>query len=110
VLLAGHNPGLQELIFDLVPDENENALFDIATEKYPTATFAVLELAIDRWAECSPAAARWSTSSARATSIPSWAGEGALTAPWRRRDPAFPLVVIPNLFRDPSRTEPDRAG
>ena len=54
VLVAGHNPGLQELIFDLVPDENENDLFDIAAEKYPTATFAVLELAIDRWADCGP--------------------------------------------------------
>ena len=54
VLLAGHNPGLQELIFDLVADANENALFDIAADKYPTATFAVLELAIDRWADCAP--------------------------------------------------------
>ena len=52
VLLAGHNPGLQELIFDLVAPEHENALFNIAAEKYPTATFAVLELAIDRWADC----------------------------------------------------------
>jgi phosphohistidine phosphatase len=54
VLLAGHNPGLQELIFELVADENENALSDIAAEKFPTATFAVLELAIDRWADCAP--------------------------------------------------------
>jgi phosphohistidine phosphatase len=54
VLVAGHNPGLQELIFALVAAENENALFDIAAEKYPTATFAVLELAIDRWADCAP--------------------------------------------------------
>ena len=54
VLVAGHNPGLQELIFDLVADENENALSDIAAEKYPTATFAVLELAIERWADCAP--------------------------------------------------------
>lgn len=54
LLLAGHNPGLQELIFDLVAPENENDLFGIAAEKYPTATFAVLELAIDRWSECAP--------------------------------------------------------
>ncbi len=54
VLVAGHNPGLQELVFDLVAAENENALFDEVTEKYPTATFAVLELAIDRWADCAP--------------------------------------------------------
>ena len=54
VLVAGHNPGLQELIFDLVAAENENKLFDVAAEKFPTATFAVLELAIDRWADCAP--------------------------------------------------------
>lgn len=57
VLLAGHNPGLQELIFDLVAPENENALFDVASEKFPTATYAVLELAIDRWADCAPGCA-----------------------------------------------------
>lgn len=58
VLLAGHNPGLQELIFDLVAPENENALFDVASKKFPTATFAVLELAIDRWADCAPGCAK----------------------------------------------------
>jgi phosphohistidine phosphatase len=54
VLMAGHNPGLQQLIFDLVAPEHENALFDEVAEKYPTGTFAVLELAIDRWADCAP--------------------------------------------------------
>jgi len=54
VMLVGHNPGLQELIFDLVAPENENGLFAAATEKYPTAAFAVLELAIERWADCAP--------------------------------------------------------
>lgn len=54
VLLAGHNPGLQQLIFDLVAPEAENPLLEAAAEKYPTATFAVLELAIDSWAECAP--------------------------------------------------------
>ena len=54
VMLVGHNPGLQELIFDLVAPEHENALFGEVAEKYPTATFAVLELAIDRWADCAP--------------------------------------------------------
>jgi phosphohistidine phosphatase len=54
VLVAGHNPGLQELVFDLVAPENENKLFDKVAEKFPTATFAVLELAIDKWAECKP--------------------------------------------------------
>ena len=58
VLIAGHNPGLQELIFDLVAVDNENDLFNAAAEKYPTATFAVLELAIDRWADCEPGCGR----------------------------------------------------
>lgn len=54
VLIAGHNPGLQELIFDLVAPEHENALFGEVAEKFPTATFAVLELAIDHWVDCAP--------------------------------------------------------
>jgi phosphohistidine phosphatase len=54
VLLSGHNPGLQELIFDLVPPEAENALFDEAASKLPTATYAVLELEIDDWAALEP--------------------------------------------------------
>lgn len=54
VLLVGHNPGLQELVFDLVAPEHENDLFGAVAEKYPTATFAVLELAIERWADCVP--------------------------------------------------------
>lgn len=54
VLIIGHNPGLQELIFDLVAPEHENALFDTASEKYPTATFAVLDLAIPSWSDCAP--------------------------------------------------------
>jgi phosphohistidine phosphatase len=54
VLIVGHNPGLQELIFDLVAPEHENALFGEVAEKYPTAAFAVLELAIERWADCAP--------------------------------------------------------
>lgn len=50
VLLAGHNPGLQDLLFALVAPANENAMFDEAAVKFPTATFALIELAIDDWA------------------------------------------------------------
>ena len=53
VLLVGHNPGLQELVFRLVNPECENGLFDEAAEKFPTAAFAVLELDIDDWADLS---------------------------------------------------------
>jgi phosphohistidine phosphatase len=58
VLLSGHNPGLQELIFDLVPPEAENLLFNEAAAKLPTATFAVLELAIDDWSQIAPGRGR----------------------------------------------------
>lgn len=50
-LVCGHNPGLGEMVFELVAPRNENALFDEAKVKFPTATFAVFELDIDRWAD-----------------------------------------------------------
>lgn len=50
-LLAGHNPGLHELVFTLVGPDSENELFDAAAEKFPTAAFAVLELDIADWAD-----------------------------------------------------------
>ncbi|HYD23870.1 MAG TPA: histidine phosphatase family protein [Croceibacterium sp.] len=58
VLVAGHNPGLQELVFALVAPEHENDLFGAVAEKFPTATFAVLELEIDRWGDCAPGCGR----------------------------------------------------
>lgn len=51
VLIAAHNPGLQELLFALVPPSAEDAMFDDAANKYPTATFAVFNLDIDDWAD-----------------------------------------------------------
>lgn len=53
VLLVGHNPGLQELVFRLVDPSHENDLFEAASEKFPTATLAVLELNIDNWGDLS---------------------------------------------------------
>ncbi len=50
VLLSGHNPGLQDLLFALVSPADENDLFDEASVKFPTASFAVIELAADDWA------------------------------------------------------------
>ena len=49
ILMVGHNPGLEDLIFDLVPDDGTCPLRDIVEEKFPTATYAVLELDIDSW-------------------------------------------------------------
>lgn len=54
VLLAGHNPGLGDMILELVAPSRENALFDEAKVKFPTAAYAVLELAIDDWADVRP--------------------------------------------------------
>ncbi|MEB3415373.1 histidine phosphatase family protein [Alteriqipengyuania sp. WL0013] len=51
VLLSGHNPGMQELVFDIVAPDAEDALFDEAARKFPTASFAILECDIDDWAD-----------------------------------------------------------
>jgi len=51
VLVTGHNPGLQDLLLELVSPSHENELFREATVKFPTATFAVLECAIADWSE-----------------------------------------------------------
>jgi phosphohistidine phosphatase len=51
VLMIGHNPGLEDLIFDLVPDDGTSPLREEVEVKFPTATFAVLELAIERWSD-----------------------------------------------------------
>lgn len=51
VLLVAHNPGLQDLILKFVAPAQENALFDAAKEKFPTASYAVIELPAERWAD-----------------------------------------------------------
>lgn len=51
IMMVGHNPGLEDLIFDLIPDDGSSPLRDIVEDKFPTAAYAVLELDIDRWAD-----------------------------------------------------------
>ena len=58
ILLVGHNPGLQDLIFDLVDSPQDNPLVAAAAQKYPTGSFAVLELGIDKWRDCAPGCGR----------------------------------------------------
>ncbi|WP_022682006.1 SixA phosphatase family protein [Sphingobium bisphenolivorans] len=53
VLMAGHNPGLEELILDLVPDGTGPLREDVEV-KFPTASIAELDLPIDRWTEAKP--------------------------------------------------------
>ncbi len=58
LLMVGHNPGLEDLIFDLVPDDGSSPLRDRVEEKFPTAAFAVLEIDADRWTDVREASAR----------------------------------------------------
>lgn len=51
ILVAGHNPGLQELALALVSPLDENKLFEEVMQKYPTASYATLELNIEKWEE-----------------------------------------------------------
>lgn len=49
VLMAGHNPGLEELVLALVPDHGDNPLRDDVELKFPTASIAVIDLPVDGW-------------------------------------------------------------
>ncbi len=51
IMLVGHNPGLEDLIFDLVPDDGSSPLRDVVEDKFPTAAFAVVRLDIESWAD-----------------------------------------------------------
>ncbi|WP_373489327.1 histidine phosphatase family protein [Blastomonas sp.] len=58
VMMIGHNPGLEDLIFDLVPDDGSSPLRDVVEEKFPTATLAVMDIDIDHWADLDNGSAR----------------------------------------------------
>lgn len=47
-LLVGHNPGLEELVLDLVPD---GALRDTVEAKFPTAALAEMRFEVAHWAD-----------------------------------------------------------
>lgn len=47
-LLVGHNPGLEELVLDLVPD---GALRDTVEAKFPTAALAEMQFDVASWAD-----------------------------------------------------------
>ena len=49
-LIVGHNPGLEELVLLLAPDDGSSAR-DAVEEKFPTASLAQLTFAADRWAD-----------------------------------------------------------
>ena len=58
ILMVGHNPGLEDLIFDLVPDDGTSPLRDVVEDKFPTAAFAVMELDIENWRDIDDGCAR----------------------------------------------------
>lgn len=58
IMMVGHNPGLEDLIFDLVPDDGSSPLRDVVEVKFPTAAYAVLECDIERWADLTERCAR----------------------------------------------------
>lgn len=50
-MMCGHNPGLEDLILMLVPDQTDDALRDEVEEKFPTATFAEIIFDVAHWAD-----------------------------------------------------------
>ena len=55
VLLAGHNPGLEELVLTLVPDE-PGKLRDDVEIKFPTASLAEVRFPTGSWSDVRPGA------------------------------------------------------
>ena len=58
LLVVAHNPGLEDVVLDHVPNDGSCALRDIVAVKYPTGAFALLEFDIDDWSEMDKAKAR----------------------------------------------------
>jgi phosphohistidine phosphatase len=50
-LLVGHNPGLEDLVLMLVPDNDQAPLRDAVEEKFPTASTARLTFDVAHWAD-----------------------------------------------------------
>jgi len=51
LMLVGHNPGLEDLILDLVTDDGSSPLRDIVETKYPTASLAQMRWDGDDWSK-----------------------------------------------------------
>lgn len=51
VMMVGHNPGLEDLVLDIVPNDKANGLREAVEAKYPTAALATLTFAVDKWAD-----------------------------------------------------------
>ncbi|MBH9536889.1 SixA phosphatase family protein [Novosphingopyxis sp. YJ-S2-01] len=51
VMMCGHNPGMEDLVLDLVPDNGAGGPREDVEEKFPTASVAEIALDIDDWAD-----------------------------------------------------------
>ena len=49
VMMCGHNPGMEDLVLDLVPESAHSAPRDAVEEKFPTASVAEIALDIKDW-------------------------------------------------------------
>jgi phosphohistidine phosphatase len=49
VLIVGHNPGLEDLVLDMVPEGVDPERRALVEAKFPTAALAELTLSIDSW-------------------------------------------------------------
>ncbi len=58
LLLVGHNPGLEDLVFLLVPDEDDDVERDKVEEKYPTAALAEIVFDTDSWTDAAAGTGR----------------------------------------------------
>jgi phosphohistidine phosphatase len=56
-LLVGHNPGLQQLVLSLSGNEEDDFQSRVSF-KFPTAAFAIVELAAIEWTNVDPASGR----------------------------------------------------
>ena len=59
LLIAGHNPGLEDLILELVPESPDDELRAKVEEKLPTSALARLELDIADWRDLDTKSARF---------------------------------------------------
>ena len=50
-MMCGHNPGMEDLVLDLVPDNGAGGPREDVEEKFPTASVAEIALDIDDWAD-----------------------------------------------------------
>jgi phosphohistidine phosphatase len=51
VMMVGHNPGMEDVVFDLVPDDGSSPLREEVEVKYPTAALVQLDIDIDSWSD-----------------------------------------------------------